>query len=316
MVFREPMEVLSSAVLNGGSATASAAFIMQVPKNYSHPDPREDAERVRIALRLPVDSVGMMTAAEVDHVFNIKAASFQDVEVEAFATAGLSNHVVAGEFLDDYEEKSIVSARRASEMLAGTINICVVSPFPLTTEGKVNLFMPLVEAKSVALAEHGFRETGTTSDSMAVFSPAGEGGLGWTGTGSSIGIAAARAVTAAVGFALDERNEHPAPMRPYRILSRIGVDADAMRSISGTSRDPEDFSSRLDDLLSRDDVAAAMDIIWFSADRADSLAEDGDELPTEVLLGTLSRLLGTEPPSEGSIIDRMVTMIATKAGGI
>ena len=316
MVFREPMEVLSSAVLNGGSATASAAFIMQVPKNYPHPDPREDAERVRIALRLPVDSVGMMTAAEVDHVFNIKAASFQDVEVEAFATAGLSNHVVAGEFLDDYEEKSIVSARRASEMLAGTINICVVSPFPLTTEGKVNLFIPLVEAKSVAMAEHGFRETGTTSDSMAVFSPVGEGGLAWTGTGSSIGIAAARAVTAAVGFALDERNEHPAPMRPYRILSRMGVDADAMRSISGTSRDPDDFSSRLDDLLSRDDVAAAMDIIWFTADRADSLAEDGDEFPTEVLLGALSRLLGTEPPSEGSIIDRMVMMIAMKAGGI
>ena len=51
--FAQPMEALSCAVLNGGQTTVSAAFIMQVPKNYNCDSPSEDAERVRDALRLP-----------------------------------------------------------------------------------------------------------------------------------------------------------------------------------------------------------------------------------------------------------------------
>lgn len=113
----------------------------------------------------------MMTAAEVDYVFNLKECSVEGYEAAAFATAGLSNHVIAGEDLVDYEENSRISARRAEEMRAGTINIGIVSSVPMTIEGKINLFIPLVEAKGVAMAEHGFAETGTTSDAMAVFSP-------------------------------------------------------------------------------------------------------------------------------------------------
>ena len=191
----ERMEALSSAVLNGGDSVVSAVFIMQVSKNYDHPDPAAHADAVRRELGLPEDSLGMMTAAEVRHVFNVRDVGFEGAEVTAIATAGLSNHVVAGEVLDDYDEKSAVSAMRA-RALAGTINICVVSPVPLSTAGKVNLMIPLVEGKSVAMAEHGFLETGTTSDSMAVISPIGEGRVDWTGTGSNIGIAAARAVSA------------------------------------------------------------------------------------------------------------------------
>lgn len=51
--FAQPMEALSCAVLNGGQTTVSAAFIMQVPKNYNCDSPSEDAERVRDALKLP-----------------------------------------------------------------------------------------------------------------------------------------------------------------------------------------------------------------------------------------------------------------------
>ena len=161
----ERMEALSSAVLNGGDSAVSAVFIMQVSKNYDHPDPAAHADAVRRELGLPEDSLGMMTAAEVRHVFNVREVEFEGMEVTAIATAGLSNHVVAGEVLDDYDEKSAVSAMRA-KALAGTINICVVSPVPLSTAGKVNLMIPLVEGKSVAMAEHGFLETGTTSDRL------------------------------------------------------------------------------------------------------------------------------------------------------
>jgi len=79
-VFEERMEVLSSAVLNGGDSMASAIFIMQVPKDYCCDDPLTDAIRVRDALGLPEDTVGMMTAAEVGRVFNSSLGECNGVE--------------------------------------------------------------------------------------------------------------------------------------------------------------------------------------------------------------------------------------------
>ena len=91
--FTERMEALSSAVLNGGDSAVSAVFIMQVSKNYDHPDPAAHADAVRRELGLPEDSLGMMTAAEVRHVFNVREVEFEGMEVTAIATAGLSNRV-------------------------------------------------------------------------------------------------------------------------------------------------------------------------------------------------------------------------------
>lgn len=313
--FAERMEALSCAVLNGGLKEVSALFVMQVPRDYDCSDPLEDARRVRAELGLPEDAMGMMTAAEVDYVFNVREVSYDGLEVAAIATAGLSNHVVAGEVLDDYEEKSAVSTRRAREM-AGTINVCVVSPVPLTVEGKVNLMIPLVEAKSVAMAEHGFMETGTTSDAMAILSPKLEGATDWAGTGSSVGIAAARAVSAAVGYALDIRNEHPIPISPSRILERMGLDAEDLRAMSGSGMGPEEYRASLDGLLSRDDVRAALDLAWHAADRVDSIAQDGGAAHMDVALRALSAVLGTDAPEEGSLMDCAVEMVSRKAGGL
>lgn len=293
-----------------------AAFIMQVPKDYNCDHPYVDAIRVRDALGLPENSLGMMTAAEVDYVFNVKECSFDGIDAVAFATAGLSNHVVAGEVLTDYDDKSLVSARRAREMKAGTINIGVVSSVPMTIEGKINLFIPLVEAKSVAMSEHGFAETGTTSDAMAVFSPAGEDRISWTGTGSSIGIAASRAVSAAVGHALDVRNEHPSQIAPDEVLERMGLDRDGLRAMSGTDMGPEEYSESLESLFSDEEVRALMDLAWSIADRADSMAQDGDDSELRLVLGTASHILGVQTPEEGSLMDCLISMISRSAGGL
>lgn len=310
--FDGPMEALSSAVLNGGDSIVRAAFIMQVEKNYETDDPRRDAERVRDALGLPEDSLGMMTAAEVGAVFNVRGCSHNGMLVQAFATAGLSNHVVAGEVLDDYDEKSAVSARRAREMVPGTINVCVVSPVPLTAEGKVNMMIPLVEAKTVALAERGFLETGTTSDSMAVISPIGGHRVNWSGTGSDIGIAAARAVSAAVGYALDRRNEHPAPMTAGKLLGRLGLGYEGFREASGSGLPPQEFRERLDSVIRDPRVSALADIAWSSAARADSLAEDGSPDELEVITGAIAEGLGVPPAREGGLLDRFVDMLSEK----
>ena len=309
--FEERMEALSSAVLNGGDSVISAVFIMQVSKNYDHPDPAAHADAVRRELGLPEDSLGMMTAAEVRHVFNVRDVSYDGAEVTAIATAGLSNHVVAGEVLDDYDEKSKVSAMRA-RALAGTINVCVVSPVPLSTAGKVNLMIPLVEGKSVAMAEHGFLETGTTSDSMAVISPIGDDRLDWTGTGSSVGIAAARAVSAAVGYALDVRDEHPMPMTASKLLARMGLDADGLRAMCGSDMDPEVFAKALEGTISDPGVSAIADIVWSSAQRADSLAEDGDRRELEILTVAAAGILGVLPSNEGGLLDRFVRMLSER----
>ncbi len=313
--FTEKMESLSCAVLNGGVSRISAAFIMQVPKDYDCANPVYDAMHVRDSLGLPEDTLGMMTAAEVDYVFNLKECSYEGVESAAFATAGLSNHVIAGEELRDYPENSAVSKRRAEEMRAGTINVGIVSSVPMTMEGKVNLFIPLVEAKSVAMAEHGFRETGTTSDAMAIISPEGADGISWTGTGSKIGIASARAVSAAVGYALDIRNEHPVPLTPGKILDRMGLDAGKLLRMSGSGSDPETYNDGLEALLSREDVSALLDLAWFAADRADSVAQDGNDGEMGLILSEASRVIGTDVPEEGSLMDRIITMISKKAGG-
>ncbi len=307
--FDSPMEVLSSAILNGGDSVASALFIMQVPKDYCHDDPTLHAASVRDALGLPEDSVGMMTAAEVDHVFNMQDSVMSDHRMYAVATAGLSNHVVAGEVLENWAERHELSMRRAAKMLAGTINIAVISSDPLTMEGKVNMMIPLVEAKSAALADAGYRETGTTSDSMAVFSPIGDDRISYTGTGSDIGIAAARAVRAAVGYALYARGEHPVIDDPYRVLKGMGhIDRLTAVAAEVGCSDPEITVRKM---LSEDDVSSSFDMFMHMSARTDSMSADGDLRARKVLGSVTKDLFGIGLPDEGGLMDAYVEVLAS-----
>ena len=310
VVFREPMEVLSCAILNGGSRVSRAFFVMQVSRDYDNDDPASDAARVRDILGLPEDSVGMMTAAEVSHVFSFNESRFNGTVVEAVATAGLSNQVVAGDVLDNYPERRVVSDRRAAH-LAGTINIAVISPLPLTEEGRVNMLIPLVEAKSAALADRGYRETGTTSDSMAVFSPVGGDRVSYTGTGSDIGIAAARAVRGAVGQALKARGEHPVMEEPLRILRNLGYDIGRMMAMSGAEMPEDLFRRRLEEVLSDQETRAVLDLVVFAADRADSMAEDGCPELRRLLMRAVGDTVG-EPETCSDSVEAAVAAIARK----
>lgn len=307
--FDSPMEVLSSAILNGGDSVASALFIMQVPKDYCHDDPSLHAASVRDALGLPEDSVGMMTAAEVDYVFNMQDSVMSDHRMYAVATAGLSNHVVAGEVLENWAERHELSMRRAAKMLAGTINIAVISSDPLTMEGKVNMMIPLVEAKSAALADAGYRETGTTSDSMAVFSPIGDDRISYTGTGSDIGIAAARAVRAAVGYALRARGEHPVIEDPYRVLKGMGhIDRLTAVAVEVGCSDPDTTVRKM---LSEDDVSSSFDMFMHMSARTDSMSADGD-LRARKVLGSVTRdLFGIGLPDGEGLMDAYVEVLAS-----
>jgi len=268
--FKERMEALSSAVVGGGDSFTSAVFIMQVPKNYMDSDPKATAARVRDGLGLSKDAVGFMTAAEVDYVFNVQEGEYNGTVVEAIATAGLSNHTIAGDVLENWDERAVIADLRAKEMMSrpkpGTINIIVVSPVPLTMEGKVNMMIPLVEAKTAALNECGFRETGTSSDSMAVVCPIGRERADYAGTASDVGIAAARAVRKAVGYALEIRGEHPVPEKASKILGDLGL---WERLVSEVSEEKaEKYYSDFDNLY-------ILDLVAFMRPRVDSIYNDG-----------------------------------------
>jgi alpha-ribazole phosphatase CobZ len=205
----ERMEVLSSAVLNGGHNVTDTLFIMQVPHHHFIEDPIGELHNVRKKYGLPEDAVGFMTAAEVKYVFSDSEHEHEGVTAYAAATAGLSNHVVAGDLIENWDERFRISQERYRMLLAGTINIIGVSPVPLTTEAKINLLMPIIEAKSAALATLGYKETGTTSDAVAVVSPTEGPRTEFSGTGVPLGIAMARSVKSAVISNLVKRGDFP-----------------------------------------------------------------------------------------------------------
>lgn len=219
----EKMEVFSSALLNGGSGITDTLFIMQVPHGYDCTDPMSTIQCTRERHGLPADSVGMMTAAEVKYVFSSITSEYGGVSTMAAVTAGLSNHVVAGDVLENWEERSRISMERFRALHGGTINIIGISPLPLTEEGKINLVMAMTEAKTAALNTLGYRETGTTSDSIAVVSPVKGEREKYAGTGTSLGISMCRSVKAGVISNLVKRGDYPVTGTFLDLLGKKGI---------------------------------------------------------------------------------------------
>ncbi len=224
----EEMEVLSNAVKNSGHAVTDTLFITQVPHCYVIEDPLADIEKVMKKHDIPDNAVGFMTAAEVKYVFSTNENDYEGMNTFAAVTAGLSNHVVAGELLDNWSERFRISQERYKMLVGGTINIIGISPVPLTDAAKINLMIPIVEAKSAAMAILGYRETGTTSDAMAVVSPVGEPRLIYAGTGVPLGISMARSVKAAVISNLVKRGDFPHMGTFVDVLEKKGISREAM----------------------------------------------------------------------------------------
>lgn len=224
----ERMEVLSNAVKNNGHAVADVLFIMQVPHRYETNDPIRDMGEVMKKHNIPDDAVGFMTAAEVKYVFSTNETDYDGMTTFAAVTAGLSNHVVAGEVIEDWDERFRISQERFRMLVGGTINIIGISPVPLTDSAKINLFMPMIEAKSAAMNILGYRETGTTSDAVAIVSPIGEPRETYSGTGMPIGISMARSVKAAVISNLVKRGDLPHMGTFMDLLKKRGISKDIM----------------------------------------------------------------------------------------
>ncbi|MDR1691008.1 MAG: adenosylcobinamide amidohydrolase [Candidatus Methanoplasma sp.] len=224
----ERMEVLSSAVKNSGHTVTDTLFISQVPHAYQTNDPSRDIEEIMERHGIPGHAVGFLTAAEVKHVFSTIETDYEGMITFAAVTAGLSNQVVAGELIENWEERYRISQERYRMLVGGTINIIGISPVPLTDAAKVNIFLPMTEAKSAALGILGHRETGTTSDAVAIVSPIGDNRAAYSGTGVPLGISMARSVKAAVISNLVKRRDFPQMGTFIDVLSRRGITMELM----------------------------------------------------------------------------------------
>ncbi len=207
--------VLSSTIMGGGLTETDTLFILEVKMGYDNPRPEDDLEEVRRRYSLPEDSVGFMTAADVDRVLTVKRDEVNGKGAIAVITAGVTNAVYAGERLP----QEIIDL--LPKHVAGTINIIALMDRPVQDCGLAGGFITITEAKSAALMDMGVKGTGTTSDAVAVACPIGDGDK-YCGPATDAGIAVARAV-------------------------REGV-ADSIRKWNGNNTRPRDFGYRLDEM--------------------------------------------------------------------
>ena len=177
-----PLEVLSSAVLNGGFTTANKIISIHVPEDNEenihksaedldkeiHENP-EDLIKKALA-KLDIDSdkvVGIMTHADLRNV-EVYNQRCKGIALSAFVTAGVDVSATAGEPTVSKQDSLKIDK-------VGTINIILLIDGDLTESCMVDAVKTVTEAKTVALRELDIRSyfsgdlaSGTVTDSIVV----------------------------------------------------------------------------------------------------------------------------------------------------
>ncbi len=167
---KEPLRVLSSAVLNGGLMEAQGIINVQVPegsgedKNDVHWNAEEFLKTQVQKLKLPNGKVvALMTAAKMKNVASATRKTGKTT-LTLFVTAGTTVAVTAGE-----------PAASKNPPKPGTINIILLVDGNMTDGCMVEAHKTITEAKTVALRELDVRSqfsgdlaTGTLTDTVAV----------------------------------------------------------------------------------------------------------------------------------------------------
>jgi adenosylcobinamide amidohydrolase len=176
--------MISTGVLGGGLGPREWVLNAQVPAAYDRTDPAEHLRELARGLGLTGPGIGLLTAAPVTDL-----VQRQDEEVHAAATVGLRVPTWAA-----------APPGRPDPELAGTINVVVALPVPLTDAAFVNAVVTATEAKAQAVLEAGFAATGTATDAICIAAPIDRNNREeeFTGPRSAWGARIARAVHAAV----------------------------------------------------------------------------------------------------------------------
>ena len=176
--------MISTGVLGGGLGPREWVLNAQVPAAYARTDPAGHLGELARGLGLTGPGIGLLTAAQVTDLVQRR-----DEEVHAAATVGLRVPTWAA-----------APPGRPDPELAGTINVIVALPVPLTDAAFVNAVVTATEAKVQAVLEAGFAATGTATDAVCIAAPHARKSREeeFTGPRSVWGARIARAVHAAV----------------------------------------------------------------------------------------------------------------------
>jgi iron complex transport system ATP-binding protein len=194
-----PLRVLTSSVLSRSYNNFMAILNHQIPKDYDHAEPKRDFLRTIVSLGLPKQTLGLMTAADVNKV-SVVNKKHESLTVCAVVTAGVTNPAAAGD-------------NAPKEQPSNTINTVLLIDGNLTQNCMVNAVMTATEAKSAALRELDIRSrlstelaTGTTSDMIAVACTGRGRRIMFAGTATKLGELIGKTVKEAVKTAIQKQH--------------------------------------------------------------------------------------------------------------
>jgi adenosylcobinamide amidohydrolase len=175
--FSRPLDVLSSAILNGGKSRAMGWLNLRVtadaPADKPLPAPEHTLREMAQHIGMSGPTVGMMTAASMKSC-RVRYVRREDVFVCCVATTGIANARRAG---DTADSDDWASCQRHTPQPAGTINIAVFTNANLTDTAKVEALQLIAEAKTAACHDGDvispvsqLAATGTGTDALAIFS--------------------------------------------------------------------------------------------------------------------------------------------------
>lgn len=186
---------LSSAAVGGGLVEPRWVLNLDVGGDILRTD--LDAYVAEVASSRALDGPGcaLLTAADVTQVEHAERDG-----VQAWSTVGVTRPTWA-----------LAPARPAAPPAAGTINVVVSVPVPLSPAALVQAVGTVTEAKAQVLVQAGVPGTGTASDAVVVLCPGATGTqetVPFAGVRSEWGQRVARAVHATVSAGLAA---HPWP---------------------------------------------------------------------------------------------------------
>ena len=199
---REPLAVLSSAVVRGGFASARAIVNLHVPKSLR----QEDSDALLPAFvdrrRIPGPWVGLLTAAWTERA-QVAGECLNGVTALAIVTVGLSNRVAAG-------------TTPIAVWAPSTINAIIVVDAAPDPAALVNTVMTVTEVKTSLLAAADLRcadghvASGTSTDAIVVAATGRGPRQRFGGPISDLGWVVGRASRAALGAGIQRWiEEHP-----------------------------------------------------------------------------------------------------------
>jgi adenosylcobinamide hydrolase len=262
-----PLDVLSSAVLNGGFTKANAIISIHVPEDYDeeiHKNPENLLKRTVVKLDLdPEKVVGMMTAADLRKVAVFNQRN-QDTTLTAFVTAGVGWSATAGE--------TTVSKRDSPNIKkVGTINIILLIDGNLTESCMVDAVKTATEAKTVAMRELDVRSrfsgdlaSGTVTDTVVVACTKRGKPVKFAGTATVLGEMIGKAVKESVKKAIQKHEKLTANRSVTQRLEERGISlpniitvfSETHPTIRGDSEKLGKFTEELQRILCDPEVAS------------------------------------------------------------